>query len=170
MDGFNGDTKIIYSIANNNVFIKSLNFKDAFDKLVGKNDIEVFINNPYNGTRIWNLTKFYSFLSQEWFEFVIEGLCDRANWTKFKLTPNQTLPVLRDNILSDLPTRSIKPGDKLLFDASLYTMSEYDFSQIMPLTVKETVYKRYTENCYSAKVLNEENPYFVLANGLITHR
>ena len=170
MSGFNGDTKIIYSKVNQQTFMKSILFKDAFELLQKEENIEIFVNNPNNLKRMWTLTGFESSISKEWVEFIIEDFCNRAAWTKFKVTSDHLLPILRENILSDLLIQDVKPGDKLLFDVSLYTMCEIDCSEILPLTIKEIIYSNNEEKCYTANISNKENPYFVLSNGLISHK
>lgn len=170
MSGFNGDTKIIYSKVNQQTFMKSILFKDAFDLLAREENIEIFTHNPYNLKRDWKVTEFECSVSKEWVEFVIEDFCNRAAWTKFKVTSDHLLPVLRDNILSDLLIQDVKPGDKLLFDVSLYTMCEIDCSDILHLTINDVIYSNNEEKSYTAKVVDEESPYFVLANGLIVYK
>ena len=170
MSGFNGDTKIIYSKVNHQTFMKSIIFKDAFDLLVKEENIEIFTHNPYNLKRDWKVTEFESFISKEWVEFIIEDFCNRAAWTKFKVTSDHLLPILREDILLDLPAKYIKKYDKLLFDVSLYTVCEIDCSDILHLTVNDVIYSNNEEKCYTAKVIDEECPYFVLANGLIVHK
>lgn len=170
MSGFNGDTKIIYSKVNHQTFMKSIIFKNAFDLLAKEENIEIFTHNPYNLKREWKVTEFECSVSKEWVEFVIEDFCNRAVWTKFKITSDHLLPVLRESILLDLPAKYIKKGDKLLFDVSLYTMCEIDCSDILHLTVNDVIYSNNEEKCYTAKVIDEESPYFVLANGLIVHK
>lgn len=170
MSGFNGDTKIIYSKVNHQTFMKSILFKDAFELLGKEENIEIFVNNLNNLNRVWTLTGFNCSVSKEWVEFVIEDFCNRAAWTKFKVTADHLLPILRNDILLDLPAQHLKPGDKLLFDVSLYTMCEIDCSEILPLTIKEIIYSNNEEECYTANISDKDNPYFVLANGLISHK
>lgn len=170
MSGFNGDTKIIYSKVNHQTFMKSILFKDAFELLQKEENIEIFINNPYNLKRFWTSTGFKCSVASDWVEFVIEDFCNRVAWTKFKVTADHLLPILRNDILLDLPASYIKPNDKLLFDVSLYTMCEIDCSEILPLTIKDVIHSNNEEKCYTANISDKENPYFVLANGLISHK
>ena len=166
---FDGKTRLMCSEPGSKYFEKCISFKDAFDKY-GESEIEVLSYNPHTRLREWKRANLIKTNTSEWNEFKLEGFDNRANWTKFKTTSDHVLPINRDGNIIDLPVSEIIPGDKLLFDKAQFTLSETDFEEIIELVVVEKIVsKSDNSDCYCVRVKDESNPYFVLANGLITH-
>ena len=166
---FDGKTRLMYSEPGSKYFERCISFKEAFDKY-GESEIEVLSYNPHTRLREWKRANLIKTNTSEWNELKLEGFDNRADWTKFKVTSDHVLPVNRDGNIIDLPVSEIIPGDKLLFDKAQFTLSETDFEEIIELTVIEKIISDSDNtDCYCVKIKDESNPYFVLANGLITH-
>ncbi len=159
---FDGKTRVSF---NDNGIEKSLTFSELYKKF-GNKEISVYSQNPHTNFIGIKKGKVIRTTASQWYSLKCEG-----EDLMIKLTEDHILPVLRDKRIVDVPVKDIVLGDKLLFN------SQTNYGTIAPneplMAVREiTEIKNEKANgdyCYCVEIEDEENPYFILSNGLITH-
>lgn len=154
---FDGDTRI--SINQDSVEL-SIKMSELYDKYKDK-EIEVFGHNPYNKEIKLKKARVIRRKTKVWYDINAK---DFIGGSSFRLTPDHILPVVRDGQLMDVMVKDLHLGDKLLKKVSV---CDKDYKEI-------EIYSIHTEKvdedyCYCIEIEDEQNQYFVLTNGLITH-
>lgn len=154
---FDGDTRI--SINQDSVEL-SIKMSELYDKYKDK-EIEVFGHNPYNKEIKLKKARVIRRKTKVWYDINAK---DFIGGTSFRLTPDHILPVVRDGQLMDVMVKDLHLGDKLLKKASV---CDKDYKEIEIYSIH--IEKADEDYCYCVEIEDEENQYFVLTNGLITH-
>lgn len=154
---FDGDTRI--SINQDSVEL-SIKMSELYDKYKDK-EIEVFGHNPYNKEIKLKKARVIRRKTKVWYDINAK---DFIGGSSFRLTPDHILPVVRDGQLMDVMVKDLHLGDKLLKKVSV---CDKDYKEIEIYSIHaEKVDEDY---CYCIEIEDEQNQYFVLTNGLITH-
>ena len=161
---FDGDTKISYK---EDDIEKSLDFKTLYEKYKDE-FVEVYCHNPYNGFIGTKKGKIIRKKTNIWYEF---NKSDYSSAKAFKMTPDHILPVERDGKIIDLFVKDIRLGDKMLFkQIGKNGQVLFNSSDTNKIEINSISAKRIDEDyCYCIQIEDEENQYFILTNGLITH-
>ena len=163
---FDKDTRIMYSLKGSSRYEKCISIGEAFDKDHDKG-IEVLGFNPYTKKREWVSGKFVKANSNNLYKITFKG---RADWTDIRATSDHIFPILKDGIVRDVRVEDLKPSDVLLADKSQWDLDERDTNEIIYVEIGyiEKLECNSTE-VYCIELEDSNSPYFVLANGIITH-
>ena len=162
---FDKNTRIMYSTLGSGIFEKAVPIKDAYEKHKDET-VEVLEYNPYTKTRHWAKARFIKAESDNLYKFTFEN---RSDWTAIIATHDHIFPVNTIEGYKDIKAEEIKVGDKLLADKSVWTLSEEDFEELIEIEVKSIEKISEKQEVYCLKMEDEKSPYFVLANGIVTH-
>jgi anaerobic ribonucleoside-triphosphate reductase len=162
---FDKDTRIMYSVLGSEFYEKAVPIKDAYEKHKDET-IEVLEYNPYTKTRQWTKAKFVKAESSDLYKFTFDG---RADWTTITATHDHIFPVSTPEGYKDIKAEDIKVGDKLIADKAVWTLCEEDFEELIEIEVKSIEKVSEKQEVYCIKMENEDSPYFVLANGIVSH-
>lgn len=162
---FDKDTRIMYSVPGSGFYEKSVPIKDAYEKHRDET-IEVLEYNPYTKTRQWTKAKFVKSESSDLYKFTFDG---RADWTTIIATHDHIFPVSTPEGYKDIKAEDIKVGDKLIADKATWTLCKEDFEELIEIRVKSIERISEKQEVYCIKMENENSPYFVLANGIVSH-
>ena len=163
---FDKDTRIMYAINNDNHFEKCEPIGEAYNK--HKDDkIEVLGFNPYTGDRKWVSGKFVKAHSSNLYKIMFK---DRADWTSIIATHDHVFPVLTSNgCIIDVEADSLTINSKLLADKAQWNLEFEDSNEIVPVEIESIEKIEIPTDVYCIELDDHNSPYFVLANGIITH-
>lgn len=162
---FDKDTKIMYS-TNEKHFEKCESIGEAYKKHVN-NKVDVLGYNPYTGDRKWVCGKFVKASANELYKIKLKD--DRPDWVTMITTHDHVFPVYRDNQIKDVCVKDLQLTDKLLADKSQYDLDSEDNSEIKFIEIDSIEKMESNEDVYCITLDDVTSPYFVLANGIITH-
>lgn len=163
---FNKDTNIMYSIKGSSRFEKCMPIGEAFKRDSDK-QIEVLGFNPYTRERKWVSGKFVKASSNGLYKIKLKD--DRADWVTMVATHDHIFPVYSDNKIKDVYTKDLQLTDKLLADKSHYDLDSEDCNEIKFIEIESIEKVSSSEDVYCITLDDFTSPYFVLANGIITH-
>ena len=163
---FDRDVRIMYSLKGSSSYEKCISIGEAYDKDHDK-EIEVLGFNPYTNERKWVSGKFVKASSSNMYKITLN---DRAVWTDVIATSDHILPILRDGEVKDITVADLRLSDKLLADKAQWYLDAEDYSDLEYVTIDSIVKinDKPTE-VYCIELDDSTSPYFVLANGIITH-
>lgn len=163
---FDKDTRIMYSLKGSSQYEKCIPIGEAFDKDHDK-EIDVLGFNPYTKKREWVSGRFVKANSNNLYKITFKG---RSDWTDIIATSDHIFPILKDGIVRDVRVEDLKPSDVLLADKSQWDLDERDTNEILYVEIGsiEKLECNSTE-VYCVELEDHTSPYFVLANGIITH-
>lgn len=141
---FSGDTEVICKSQSNRIIFDT--FENIYD-VYKNNSIEVYNNGKWNDANIIRLPK------RKMYRVNIDN-------TEDILVSDNHLHVTYDNKLVE--TKDLKPGDRLKFDKLI---AKKEFGTITSISVE----KYDDDYIYCFEMVDHDNPYFTLANGLVTH-
>ena len=163
---FDKDTMIMYAVNGDNHFEKCESIGEAYNKY--KDDkIEVLGFNPYTGDRKWVSGKFIKAHSSDLYKITFK---DRASWTSVIATHDHAFPVLTSNgYIVDVEANSLTANSKLLADKAQFNLDSEDSNEMIQVEIESIEKIENPTEVYCIELDNHNSPYFVLANGVITH-
>ena len=163
---FDKDTRIMYAVNGDNHFEKCEPIGEAYNK--HKDDkIEVLGFNPYTGDRKWVSGKFIKAHSYDLYKITLK---DRSNWTSIIATHDHVFPVLTSNgYIVDVEVKSLTVNSKLLADKVQFNLESEDSKEMVPVEIESIEKIASPIEVYCIELDDRNSPYFVLANGVITH-
>ena len=162
---FGEKTRIMYSEVGSETFEKCEEIGEAYEK--HKDDVvEVLSYNPYTNTREWAKATFVKAESDNLYKITFDN---RADWTDVVATHDHIFPISKDGKYIDVEVKNLKVGDKILADKAQWNISDEDCCEIFEAEIKTIEKITEKQDVFCLKMENEESPYFVLSNGLITH-
>lgn len=162
---FGKKTRIMYSEVGSETFEKCEEIGEAYEK--HKDDVvEVLSYNPYTNTREWAKATFVKAESDNLYKITFDN---RADWTDVVATHDHIFPISKDGEYIDVEVKNLKVGDKILADKAQWNISDEDCCEIFEAEIKTIEKITEKQDVFCLKMENEESPYFVLSNGLITH-
>ena len=160
---FDTKTRVMYSVDDKS-YERCEEIGVAYDKHKDES-VEVLGYNPYTNKRKWVKGRFVKASSDNLFRLSF----DRADWTDVVATHDHIFPILTENGYKDICVEDIKVGDKLLADKAQWNLTEEDCREIITVEVKSIAKIEEKQDVYCFELEDKESPYFVLANGIITH-
>ena len=162
---FGKKTRIMYSEVGSETFEKCEEIGEAYEK--HKDDVvEVLSYNPYTNAREWAKATFVKAESDNLYKITFDN---RAEWTDVVATHDHIFPISKDGEYIDVEVKNLKVGDKILADKAQWNISDEDCCEIFEAEIKTIEKITEKQDVFCLKMENEESPYFVLSNGLITH-
>lgn len=162
---FGKKTRIMYSKVGSKTFENCEEIGEAYEK--HKDDVvEVLSYNPYTNTREWAKATFVKAESDNLYKITFDN---RADWTDVVATHDHIFPISKDGEYIDVEVKNLKVGDKILADKAQWNISDEDCCEIFEAEIKTIEKITEKQDVFCLKMENEESPYFVLSNGLITH-
>ena len=163
---FDKDIRIMYSLKGSSRYEKCIPIGEAFDKDYDK-EINVLGFNPYTKKREWVSGKFVKANSNNLYKITFK---DRADWANIIATSDHIFPILRNGEVKDINVEHLNLSDKLLADKNQWNLCDEDSNEISYIEIEsiEKISNKSTE-VYCVELDNSNSPYFVLANGIITH-
>ena len=161
---FDKDTHIMYSL-DNNTFERCEPIGEAY-AINGDKPIQVLGFNPYTKERKWVRGKFVKARSSELYRIRFYG---RSEWTVITATHDHIFPVVDNGDFVDTYTKNLKVGDRLLADKAQWNLDAEDSKDIEFVTIDSIEKISGDTEVYCIELDDKYSPYFVLANGIITH-
>lgn len=160
---FDGDTRVMYS-TDKDTFEKCEPISEAFAKH-NNETVDVLSFNPYTNKREWSKAKFVKATSDELYKIGFE----RPEWTEITATHDHIFTISINGEYKDVKVSELKVGDKLIADKAQWELSHEDYNEIIEVEIKTIEKIEGKQDVYCFEMEDIESPYFVLANGLITH-
>ena len=161
---FDKDTHIMYSL-DNTTFERCEPIGEAYT-INGDKPIQVLGFNPYTKERKWVIGKFVKARSSELYRIRFYG---RSEWTTITATHDHIFPVVNNGDFVDTYTKNLKVGDRLLADKAQWYLDAEDSNDIEFVTIDSIEKISGDTEVYCIELDDNYSPYFVLANGIITH-
>ena len=163
---FDKDTRIMYAVNGNKSFEKCEPIGEAYNK--HKEDkIEVLGFNPYTGIRKWVTGKFVKAYSSDLYKITFK---DRLDWTSVIVTHDHIFPVITsNNLVIDVEAKNLTVKSKLLADKAQWNLEFEDSNEMVPVKIESIEKIDDPTDVYCIELDDHNSPYFVLANGVITH-
>lgn len=163
---FDKDTRIMYSINDHNHFEKCEPIGEAYNK--HKDDkIEVLGFNPYTGIRKWVVGKFVKACSSDLYKITFK---DKLDWASVVATHDHIFPVITNNgCIVDVAVKDLTVNSKLLADKAQFNCESEDGNEMIPVEIESIEKIEVPTDVYCIELDDHNSPYFVLANGVITH-
>lgn len=163
---FDKDTKIMYSVRGSTSFEKSVSIEDAYNKNHDK-EIEVLGFNPFTGERKWVTGKFIKATSSELYKISFK---DRAEWTTMTATSDHIFPMMTNSgYVVNVEAKDLLVGSKLVADRAQWDISDSDSQDMIAVEISSIEKIEKPTDVYCIELDDKNSPYFVLANGIITH-
>ena len=163
---FDKNTKIMYSVKGSSSFEKCVSIGDAYNK-DGDKEIEVLGFNPFTGERKWVAGKFIKTTSSELYKISFK---DRAEWTTITATSDHIFPMMTNSgYVVNVEAKGLLVGSKLVADRAQWDPSENDSQDMITVEISSIEKIETPTDVYCIELDDKNSPYFVLANGIITH-
>lgn len=159
---FEKNTMIMYSV-DGKTFEKSEKIAEAYEK--HKDDIVgVLGHNPYTNDKGLVKAKFVKASSSELYKLSFGGV----KIDDVIATHDHIFPIKNGDKYEDVCVNELRVGDKILADKAQLTLDN-DSNGIMEIEIVSIEKIEEEQDVYCLEMVNQDSPYFVLPNGLITH-
>ena len=163
---FDKNTRIMYSKKGDKSFEKCISIEEAYNKDYN-NEVEVLGFNPYTKERKWVTGKFIKTKSSELYKISFK---DRDEWTSMTVTADHLFPIFTDNFyVVNVEAKNLHVGTKLIADKAQWDISGNDYNEMIPIEISSIEKIEQTTDVYCIELNDKNSPFFVLANGIITH-
>lgn len=159
---FDGGTRISYSLVGKYVYEKNVTFEDAYNKHKDES-IEILGFNPYTNERKYVTGKLIKTNTTGLYNITLEGN------KVITCTHDHIFPVFDGVEVRDKYARDIALSDKLLVDRSIWDSNNDNYTKISFIKIESIEKSNVESDVYCIELDNKESPYFVLANGVVTH-
>lgn len=159
---FDGSTRISYSLVGKYVYEKNVTFEDAYSKHKDES-IEILGFNPYTNERKYVTGKLIKTNTTGLYNITLEGN------KIITCTHDHIFPVFDGVEVRDKYARDITLFDKLLVDRSIWDSNNDNYTKISFVKIESIEKSDIESDVYCIELDNKESPYFVLANGVVTH-